>query len=163
MRIITADEVATLLDEHRRANIRDYITSGEGGEEEIDLLKAAGEGRMRPIKRIRQLNDKIVEIGLTNGQVARNDEVVYLIRAANGLVKIGFTNNLARRLHNLNSASPLDLKVIGCIKTAIAETIEAELHERYRHLRIRGEWFQLDDADVRDILNGELWREDRQS
>ena len=78
---------------------------------------------------------------------------VYLIQAENGLVKIGKTVDIRARLKSLDWASPLKLKLLGVIRSQFADEIEDELHAEFQDVRIRGEWFALDEDDVVDILN----------
>lgn len=83
------------------------------------------------------------------------NSVVYFIQSADGLVKIGWTADLARRLNNLNSASSSPLRVLAT--TPGGATLEAHLHERFSDLRERGEWFRPNDDLLRlvgQILEG---------
>lgn len=76
---------------------------------------------------------------------------VYLIRASNGVVKIGKTRNLAQRLKDLNTASPLDLELLGSVYYALGDQLELELHAQYADKRIKGEWFDLNEDDIEAI------------
>jgi uncharacterized protein YozE (UPF0346 family) len=63
----------------------------------------------------------------------------YLI--SNGsAVKIGHTTDVQRRLRQLQSASPVPLRVIG-----ILDGVEPErrLHQEYASYRMNGEWFAI--------------------
>lgn len=156
MKIMSAIEAQCLLNEHRSADIRQYIKTHEDGGEEVIIPLGAG----RPVQMVIADSDRrITGLRLSNGKSARNGEYVYLIRAANGLVKIGYTQDVARRFYSLTNTSPIALELIGCIETAIAETIEAELHQQYAHVREHGEWFRLSDNDVQEILGGALWQD----
>lgn len=55
-----------------------------------------------------------------------------------GLIKIGQTTRLSRRLAGLRASSPDNLKIIK----AIAHDIEAVCHQEFAHLRVHGEWFR---------------------
>jgi hypothetical protein len=68
--------------------------------------------------------------------------VTYFIqRVPNGPVKIGRTDNVRRRLAQLQNASAEQLVVRG----VITSNREKQLHELFANKRISGEWFQCDD------------------
>jgi hypothetical protein len=85
---------------------------------------------------------------------ARNRKIqsgwVYLFRAENGLVKIGKTvNHPCYRLKAINAASPIQSVLIHKIKTNHITWLESKLHRRYADKRVRGEWFALEDKNIR--------------
>lgn len=87
---------------------------------------------------------------------------VYIIsNPLNKLYKIGITDDYIRRLKDLQNASGCLLHTILVLQLGYndekAEYIEEYLHKYYKHKRIRGEWFQLNDSDIADI--GELFWE----
>src|SRR5262245_4249723 len=55
-------------------------------------------------------------------------------------VKIGHSDDPAGRLDTLQTASPDRLKLLGVCPGSKLE--EAQLHARFAHLHIRGEWFR---------------------
>lgn len=69
-------------------------------------------------------------------------------------VKIGFTENLAQRLRNLQTASPQPLQVLATV--AGTPALERAYHRRWRARRTSGEWFTLGDCIIAEIkrLNG---------
>lgn len=75
-------------------------------------------------------------------------EFVYFIKATNNLIKIGVTKNVESRLKSLQTGSPGKLELIGSIETAKAYELESELHEKYRELRVSGEWFNIGLSEV---------------
>ena len=76
---------------------------------------------------------------------------VYLIQAANGAVKIGKSQDVNKRLSELNVASPLDLELIGSVCYIFGHQLEKELHAQYADKWIKGEWFDLDEDDIEVI------------
>ena len=56
-------------------------------------------------------------------------------------VKIGIATNLAQRLATLRTCNPFPLEVR--LQIPGDESREARIHEKFRHLRMRGEWFAL--------------------
>lgn len=79
--------------------------------------------------------------------------VYLMIDTTNGFYKIGISNTPEYRERTLQSEKPT-IELI-CAKEfpirKIAETIEKALHETYSDKRIRGEWFELIDSDVKEI------------
>lgn len=74
--------------------------------------------------------------------------LVYLIQIGEtGPVKIGLTehDDVAQRLQSLQHASPWELHVRRVIPVDDALALEQEIHRRFLHLRMRGEWFAVDD------------------
>ena len=77
---------------------------------------------------------------------------VYLIRAENGITKIGKTTDINSRFASMKSLSPLPLELVGFIKTFDEDRLEKELHNKYSFKRSHGEWFHLDGDDISEIL-----------
>lgn len=73
---------------------------------------------------------------------------VYVVRADNGLVKIGMALNWHLRIQQLNSALPYELEVLHVVECDEPRRLERTLHERYAEKRVRREWFRLSDADL---------------
>ena len=78
---------------------------------------------------------------------------VYLVKADNGLVKIGMTSDINERLRSLRTNSPCELKLVGFIKTFENSYLEHKLHQEYENKRSHGEWFCLTDDDIKTILS----------
>lgn len=70
---------------------------------------------------------------------------VYCIQAENGLVKIGRSDNIRRRLTALSKSSPVEMWLVGYIDTTVYIDdylfLEAQLHRKFHKDRVRGEWF----------------------
>lgn len=65
--------------------------------------------------------------------------ITYFIRAGDS-IKIGFASNLKRRLGGLQSSHHEPLEVLAAVSAADVD--EYQTHQRFAHLRIRGEWFR---------------------
>lgn len=76
---------------------------------------------------------------------------VYAIRSECGLIKIGWSNNPAKRLSKIQSDAPRKCELVG----SIPETREHEksLHLRFSAFRERGEWFR-EEGDVAAFVAG---------
>ena len=57
-------------------------------------------------------------------------------------VKIGKANDWRCRLAELQIGNPRQLILIGLVEAEDALAKEAELHQRFRYLRVGGEWFR---------------------
>jgi len=69
--------------------------------------------------------------------------VVYFVQAGrNGPIKIGTTNDIARRLTQLQIGSPEEIMLVGM--AAGDGELEDEWHQRFDSFRLRGEWFKPD-------------------
>lgn len=66
--------------------------------------------------------------------------IIYFIGPDEGMVKIGFTNDLQTRLKRLQCGSPVPLKVLASI-SGQPQTLEREYHTRFASARQHGEWF----------------------
>lgn len=79
---------------------------------------------------------------------------VYLMHdTSNGYFKIGISNSPEYRERTLQSEKPT-IEMIISKKfpiRKIAESIEKALHSTYSEKRLRGEWFELNDNDVKHI------------
>lgn len=76
------------------------------------------------------------------GWIARYGDraVVYFVQPeGGGPIKIGFSGSIRSRLDAFATSCPFPLRVLGLVPGAM--TLEASLHEEFRHTRIRGEWF----------------------
>lgn len=67
---------------------------------------------------------------------------IYFIQAGDaGPIKIGFTSGCPLdRMANLQTGSPDELRLVAHARGTQED--ERELHKRFAHLRMRGEWFQ---------------------
>jgi hypothetical protein len=79
-----------------------------------------------------------------------SDGFVYFI-TDNYAIKIGWSLTPAARMANLQTSHHRDLRMIGSI-TGVKRH-EKMLHERFKHLHIRGEWYR-NDGELHDFLEG---------
>ena len=73
------------------------------------------------------------------GVNAKGVGYIYFILSGDTHVKIGYSANMDIRLAALQSANPFELKLYRMVEGTVAK--ERELHARFKHLRVRGEWF----------------------
>ena len=77
---------------------------------------------------------------------------VYVVRADNGLYKIGRSSNAAARIKTLTVQLPYALELVHTVATADTVGLERMLHTRFAAQRKRGEWFELSSEDVAWLL-----------
>lgn len=71
--------------------------------------------------------------------------MIYFIRAeAVGLVRIGYTSGIKRRMECLKNASPIDLRLAALGPGGTFA--EGYFHQKYRAARVRGQWFRWSDG-----------------
>lgn len=76
---------------------------------------------------------------------------IYFIKeSALGSIKIGISRSVADRLSQLQRNMPQKLECLGFIEGNFSD--EKILHEKFSHLKIRGEWFR-EDNELSDFLS----------
>lgn len=83
---------------------------------------------------------------------------VYLFRMGD-VYKIGFTSSPSQRLLTLDTPQlPYETELEHTIFSDQAKQLETELHHKFNHCRLRGEWFALTNDDVAYIksLGGDV-------
>lgn len=78
-------------------------------------------------------------------------DYVYFISDEDGYIKIGKASNVETRFNQLQTASRQELTVLAVKRGG--HVLEGELHERFSHLRVRGEWFKGDE-ELLDYVEG---------
>ena len=77
---------------------------------------------------------------------------VYLIHDLyNNTYKIGVTNNLVKRMNNLQTGNVCKLKLIESFKTDYPYRLETMLHRSLEQYRENNEWFSLPENIVYDF------------
>lgn len=72
---------------------------------------------------------------------------VYFVRAVTlGHIKIGQAAAPAGRLAQLQTGSPDRLELIGTVPDPTGGALEREIHRRFCHLRLHGEWYRAEPA-----------------
>lgn len=87
--------------------------------------------------------------------ISENECYTYLMKdESNGYYKIGMSNNPTFREHTLQSEKPT-ISLYWKRKFSNrgeARQLEKQLHEMYKCKRIRGEWFNLSQIDINNII-----------
>lgn len=82
-----------------------------------------------------------------------NEGYVYLIKAPNGLYKIGYTSNPQDRMRTFENKLPFKVRYHCLIKTDEMRQLEKSLHQYFAQRLIDGEWFKLTAMDVQ-LMDG---------
>ena len=85
----------------------------------------------------------------TDEEFYTEPDYVYLMRHANGLIKIGASRTPAAREKTLQAEDPrLELFYASI---AVRKT-ESRIHKAFKDLRVRGEWFRLEERHIDWIM-----------
>lgn len=76
---------------------------------------------------------------------------IYILKATNGLYKIGKTQNLNNRIKTIRTASPVKIEVYRVFQSTEYSKIELHLHSLFSDFREIGEWFRLTDEELATI------------
>jgi|GEM_PF-1161694 len=79
---------------------------------------------------------------------------IYVISTCVGSLKIGRAKDAARRIRDLQSASPSRITVLAVKRSDNPEAEELRLHRHFDRFRLHGEWFE----DAQEIRNWVSWR-----
>lgn len=72
---------------------------------------------------------------------------IYLLCGA-GYYKIGLSKNVDKRITKIAPKMPFEVELVHTIETDDMEKAERFLHEKFADKRTKGEWFELDEADM---------------
>ena len=81
---------------------------------------------------------------------------VYFIKHRNiDGIKIGYSskNTPEDRIAAMQTASPNGIISVGHIITKDAHNLEKKLHDKYKNVRLNGEWFDISLEEVNHIMN----------
>ena len=82
----------------------------------------------------------------------RGSGYVYLMKHGD-YHKIGKSKNPWRRRDDLQQNFPEEVELVTTIRTQDMTIEEQVLHDIFKDKRVRGEWFDLEEQDIRYILN----------
>lgn len=77
---------------------------------------------------------------------------VYIIKSSeSNLYKIGHTRDVYQRIANLQTASGLPCSLVHQIVCEDRQQLERRIHQMFSSKRVRGEWFDLSEDDLKVI------------
>lgn len=66
--------------------------------------------------------------------------------------KIGYTRrNINDRIKDFKTSNPFDFYIVDSFISEFGPKIESMLHKRFKNKLISGEWFRLNENDVKDF------------
>lgn len=83
-----------------------------------------------------------------NQEVENSNYVYLMVNSDSGYIKIGNSKYPRYRERTLHSQEP---KISIIAKWCCDKTVEKQLHEKFKHKRVRGEWFNLQLVDLKQI------------
>jgi hypothetical protein len=107
-------------------------------------------GRRWPAQRLfeepgtRGFDLEVARVGgwLPTARQKRGTVYVYFIQdVSTRAVKIGSSLDPPRRLKAFRTAWLHDLEMLGCMPEPLGGSLERTLHRKFKHLRLRGEWY----------------------
>lgn len=66
--------------------------------------------------------------------------------------KIGIAANPRRRLNAIKTSNPYEVELIRAVKVPDAIGLERQLHRQFAECRVRGEWFELTDTQITEVI-----------
>lgn len=111
--------------------------------------------KVRYIKAFEEMHDNLRGYAIAHflGRT-KTKQLIYVIRnPITDLVKIGVTNNIQRRITQLECASGCELDLVFCTPNGDnSKEIEQQVHRRFADFRQRGEWFSVSTDLVIEYL-----------
>lgn len=81
------------------------------------------------------------------------DGIVYFVEADNGLVKIGRTKDLNRRIYGLSREfQARHLWILGFVEASNAAELENMFHHKFRNYAVGYEWFDLPPSEKKKLV-----------
>ena len=82
------------------------------------------------------------------------ESFIYVFKSQ-GLVKIGFSNDPARRARRISQQTPFLIEIVECfsIREDLACKFETICHNHFRQFRRRGEWFYIKPEDAVNYIS----------
>ena len=111
-----------------------------------------------PVKDEESWNNLVDSLKPNSVTKSKNKQRVYIIKNCIGDYKIGISSDVRGRLTELLVANSEPLEVIRVYRVNTPRRSESSLHERYKSIWKRGEWFssELDLQDVDSFVSSSL-------
>lgn len=79
---------------------------------------------------------------------------LYILRNEIGRIKIGISENVNQRVKALSNSSGMKIDILRIIN--FNGNLEWQLHKHFKNKRYIGEWFNLNDDDIKLLLSDDL-------
>ena len=86
-----------------------------------------------------------------NRQLSQRTGVLYFLKGKSNIIKIGFSNNLNKRLKIIQSHCPEQLKIYHLIHNK-TQSSETSLKRYFKKYKSHNEWFHL-KGELKEFLN----------
>lgn len=86
-------------------------------------------------------------------QKTKNGGFIYLLSDQQGHYKIGHTKDLDKRIYQLGTQPPFEIKLLDSCWVPDRQRVERWLHEINKEFRMRGEWFKFDESELEKVRN----------
>lgn len=172
--IIPTDQIVGMTDEEigywvRELRIKAEICFGEEVANDVlkninELSKSSLEEAERILDEVQNYSDvarkaylaiqrhKFTKRERPKVQRRANPGYIYLLHSDHGH-KIGKAKNVPQRISQFTLKLPYPVELIHTISAKDMAQAEKQLHERFAHARINGEWFALELADIAYITS----------
>jgi hypothetical protein len=77
---------------------------------------------------------------------------IYIVKSDSGLTKIGISNLIQDRINSLKAQNSDQLSLVCYFETPQSSSLESKIHKKYADARQHGEWFDLTQSEVREIV-----------
>lgn len=78
---------------------------------------------------------------------------VYLLQAGD-LFKIGITRgSVKNRIKQLSTGNPINITIVSTYESDKASKVESVLHNTFKSKKVKGEWFKLEDDDIKKFTS----------
>jgi len=84
-------------------------------------------------------------------QACKNKSGVYVISILDEYYKIGSSKNIYKRLLGIERSLPFEINLEKIFETIAYKPLENILHLRFKHKKIKTEWFRLTHQDIEDM------------
>lgn len=76
---------------------------------------------------------------------------IYIIKCEQ-YYKIGISYDAYKRLKSLETSNPFPLTLLYHLEVKDASKLEAQIHSRFKKKNVKGEWFELNNLELKFII-----------
>jgi len=92
----------------------------------------------------------VATTSLQKGDIVDKKGFIYVLRAENGLYKIGYTKDVQKRMQTFPRL-PIKVELVYTMASENARKLETYILRYFRKQRINGEWFELSDEQFEEL------------
>lgn len=134
-----------------------YKSQYKKWEKEVERILYQSPERITKIKFNKMLKKFLAGKSQTKDELLEHCESVYIFHMeGTDFYKIGYSNNIEKRLQTLQVSSPFNLSVIWQLKIWFPQEAERYLHQLFKEKKVKNEWFMLSQDDLDVIKNLDL-------